>query len=1666
MPEDRDEHAAPPSPKTEAEGRVRDDRAAENEQSTPEAATTETEGGSGGEASSPAAQQRRFVTRRNAALAAAALGALVLVAIIGIVVFYRSGQLDRLIANQIIRTLASYNIRAEIGDFRLKFSPRTVEMRNLVLYDATSGEQLARIERLLATVRIEDLYALSLRRNINLESLQIDNLEAWALFNEQGLSNFRNIRLPPPDPNSRILFSYSTATLQLNNAIINYDDEQHQLSGVARNVRATIQPDTAQQGDLEQAAESRMSRVDLSFSGSTFVYNDRPINDISVEARARVNQTRADIDELILRSPIAEARLHGTMDDWRALRYQLEVDSTVDLTQTSDVLQTGTTLRGAGQFVGKVTGEGTRYRVDGRIESDALAADNVRLKGLNVSAQASGDGASYEANGRAVAELLTAGDFQLNAVQLAGRVMGTGTDFRWVGELRSAAARSGDIKISNLILSDAAAEVRDGRITASTERVRAGTLSASDATVQGVQAQGVRVASANDRTTISAASVGAKAVTASGARVNDVTARSVVAVNQGAVTNVTAGQVRVGGLNAAGAKVGSLNIAGVRLAIRDGGGVTGSSGDVNVGTVTLADGRVEGVRLARPTFTVEPAGRYRASADLSLGGGVLGEIKLGAARSNVVATNNQVQLNNFTADILGGRAEGNATVSTGRGGTSRVAAAFDNLDIANLVAAVSGRVVPIAGRATGTADLQFPGIEVQAASGNVRAKFSGETGDDARGRTPLTGELTVEAERGLFRLQQANLRAGASELTATGSFSLERDSDLQINLSSTDSGELQRVLVASGLVPEVEQTLTTYGIELAKNLRFNGRLRGSLAEPQVDGRVSLDSLLVNGRELGALTAAVNSTGTEVRVSEGRLTEPDGGGVQFALSVPLGGNNNLALNATLERASAANLLAAVPALNNVRAGLGEIRSDLSGRIDVTGSTDALNGSADLRFDRGRIGDIAFNEIVARATFNGSNVILEKLEANLEAGRIAATGRVNINTNDFELQARANNIRLDLIGTLTGQSQSLPELSGTAGFTANASGNFTDFSTYQVTLDGEGRDVTVNGRPAGTLALRGRTEGRQLNIEFTTGLLGQPQVIAARIDLGSRGLTTTVETTLAETDLTPLFAALLPNANVKITGRATGALRISGDLFSENAEGEESFSFQGLRGTANFTELGVLVEDIQLTATSPLLVNFSRNEVVFEKTQFTGPGTDLTFGGTAALGPGGRQNLTVNGRLNLRVLNNLSPNVFLGGAAEVAVSVGGSFEQPRVNGIASVANGSFSTLFGNERLSVANIQGRVRFTANQAQIESLTATLGGGQLAVTGGALLEGLTPTQFRLSVRGDDVTVPLPQNIRATADVDLSVQGSPQTQQIIAGTVNLSRAEYTEDIDLADFINRRDRGSLTEGGGGGGGGGGVLGGVTLLDLQIQGRDALVVRNNLADVVGSVSLQIRGSIEEPIIAGRITATRGTLNFRDDRYELTRASIDLPGRRDPDPLLNIQAESEIRGYRVIVGLTGSLSQPQAVVRSEPALPQADVVALITTGNLATDETGGSSLAQAGVGTAASLLANTLINNPARRATDKLFGLNRFEIDPLIAGRGGASPTARLTVGRQINRNLLVTYSTNVTGDQNQVVALQYRVSDRLSFVAQYEQGSTTGLTTSNNNFNFEIRFRKRF
>src|SRR5260370_37433879 len=106
-------------------------------------------------------------------------------------------------------------------------------------------------------------------------------------------------------------------------------------------------------------------------------------------------------------------------------------------------------------------------------------------------------------------------------------------------------------------------------------------------------------------------------------------------------------------------------------------------------------------------------------------------------------------------------------------------------------------------------------------------------------------------------------------------------------------------------------------------------------------------------------------------------------------------------------------------------------------------------------------------------------------------------------------------------------------------------------------------------------------------------------------------------------------------------------------------------------------------------------------------------------------------------------------------------------------------------------------------------------------------------------------------------DVDLELRGNPQIQ-FIRGNVQVHRTEYTKDIQLEQLINQRPQTSIEEGGEF------QFAQTAVFDkLRVEGRNALVMHNNLGDVGASVSLLLNGPVKDPIIEGRITATRLTL-----------------------------------------------------------------------------------------------------------------------------------------------------------------------------------------------------------
>jgi translocation and assembly module TamB len=1690
-------------------------------------------------------RRRRFFNRRNALITLVVVAGLGVILAVLSVVLYRYGVLDSYVRNQFVAKMADIGIVFEADVFRITVSPLELELKNATFTDKISGEKLFFVRDAHLGMSIDNLYAWSLSRDINVRTTDINGAEVWVRFDENGDSNFKNLKLVEDQQGSRVNFKYDSITFNVRDSLVHFGDVSHKISADAKNLTFLLSPETVDVPNPDMPAQVSRFKFNFSSTDSTFVYDEHPVEPVDIKAEGFAHREGADITQFTLSTPIAESTMSGKLTDWAALKYDLNIESTVDLTQTSTILPLGANLSGVGNFKGKVTGEGGKYRIEGVADAESLTAEGVYLKAVNVAATVEGTNSSYEANGTAIAQMLTFEDFKVDLIKLAGNVRGTGSDFRWLGELEAAAAKSKSLSLGGLYLSDAMAEYKDehfvatagngrtqrfaigdteferlatrnlrfeqnkgGGISITAPNAQAASYKTRDYKINGITGRDVSIKNANHRTDVQVASlrgtdaqvnkarladvsaddfrltdtpgqleltaknVRAKRLDANNVKIGDLIAPSVSLIDPvGGETVIYSDSVRAATIDAGGAVLGSINVAGVRMTIREG-VIKGTSGNIDAGNIALRkgqglpDGNLTDVKIYKPVFVIEPAGRYRVTADMSLGGGILGSVTLGAAKAKVAVDNAQVALTELDASVMDGKVVGNAVIAYNERSRSEIKAQFTDLDLSKLAALKSGLVIPLEGKTTGTADITMAGTNQKTLTGKILADITAASRSDKDGAIPVNGRVELTAANGLVNVDQANLSTGKSNVTATGQFDLASDnSNLKLALNSTDASEIDRIFRVTGYAQSAIDQLDTYQAAFAGNLTFNGTVTGNFENPLVEGRASLDRLLMKGRELGSLSTDIAYSPAGFDLKNGKLQEIGGPGVvTFSVNKPAGGTDNTTVQATLTNINAGNLIAALP-IDTIPERLRDFNAQTSGKVDLRGLPDNAQGEIDLASGQGSVGGQGFDSLNAKALFTGKKIDLQNLELKLGTGLLAAKGTYDRGSTAFDLDLTGQNVPLTLVTALLPQSDSIPVINGLADVTARATGIKDRTSTYSVNFDGAARDVVINDNIFGVITFKGNTSSETLNADLTTNFNGRPQVISGSVNFADDRLPFHVETVLNQSPLEP-FLALVPQLKgVQIGGTGTGKFEING-LASVKDENGKSAPMT-LDGTAQFSQLALVIQDQPLNATEPVSVRFNKSEVIVESARFAGGGSNMSIGGTIALNDSGTSNLAVDGRVNLTLLNIVpaiaTSDTFFAGYADVSMRLSGSKAAPRLSGSANLDNGSIATFIGSERLSVDRVKGRVIFTANQAQIENATGFLGGGKFTASGGALLDGVKLQAFSLSLNGTNVTVPLPQDFVTTGDAKLEISGRRRNDSLgiqIGGQIIAKRSLYTQDIDLSNVISGRHESSLASGPSN------IR--APRFDLTIEGRDALVVRNNIADLTASVSLRLTGTSENPILAGRITANSGTVFFRKDRYEVQRGVLEFPPNTAIEPVISLQAESEIAGYQVFVNLNGPLTDTEnlnASVRSSPALPQADVISLITTGTLANNEGGIPTLAQTGINTAAEVITDTIINEPVRKATDKLFGLNVFEIDPIISGQR-LNPSARLTVGRQINNNLRVTYSTNLSQDQNQVLALEYRVSNKLSFVAQYEQRSLSNVTRNRDNFSFEIRLRKRF
>ncbi|MCC6451367.1 MAG: hypothetical protein IT171_00655, partial [Acidobacteria bacterium] len=315
----------------------------------------------------PAPARRPFFTRRRLLFAVGITAVAAIVIFVAATVLYRTGVFDSYVRNQFTSKLAEIGITFSADKTHVSVSPLTLELQNATFNNTATGEKLVFIREAKLGLTVLDLLSWSTSRDIRIDTTDIKGGELWITFDKDGRSNFSGLKLVEDQKGSAVNFRYESVVVSLKDSVVHFGDLSRNISAEANELSVALTP-----VKTDGSTDTPRFNFDINSRNSSFGYGEGGVKDISILAKGVADENHAEVTDLQISSPIGDTSISGTITDWTNPKYDLNAESSLDLTQLSQIFSTGTALRGVGNFKGKITGEGEKYRVEGTAASEAF----------------------------------------------------------------------------------------------------------------------------------------------------------------------------------------------------------------------------------------------------------------------------------------------------------------------------------------------------------------------------------------------------------------------------------------------------------------------------------------------------------------------------------------------------------------------------------------------------------------------------------------------------------------------------------------------------------------------------------------------------------------------------------------------------------------------------------------------------------------------------------------------------------------------------------------------------------------------------------------------------------------------------------------------------------------------------------------------------------------------------------------------------------------------------------------------------------------------------------------------------------------------------------------------------------------------------------------------
>jgi len=983
---------------------------------------------------------------------------------------------------------------------------------------------------------------------------------------------------------------------------------------------------------------------------------------------------------------------------------------------------------------------------------------------------------------------------------------------------------------------------------------------------------------------------------------------------------------------------------------------------------------------------------------------VLDTLPINELEGGLYYKNSKLALNGFTAHTLNGTMKGDAHILI-PGGDYSVQGELTNIFSPEFFQFIRWKPPLPEGTVNGHFHLfQNHGENIQ-----VAAALDYENGSDPEGdvlNRLRHASASIVLSNNVLTLTDASFATEKSTLLLDGKIDLNNQlMDLDLALKSDDASDLSAPYYENLIAP----------------VTFSGKAEGPLSDPAISGKIVFDGGMIHGFPFAALTADVRYTRSRISTDDLRIEQEQSrydisGAIDFRQSQQL-----FSFKSPYFRLKASVSDAPLRQIITVFSKEMPVAGTVNGTAEITGGTGDVACTAHMTVSRGEVygQPVEYAEIDALA--GPEMVNFKNIQLRQGSSLISGSGTLFYDKR-YDMKFRSDGI-------------SLHDIAAVREFPVDA--------VFSLNLEGSGS----LDRPAGGFSLdvhESSFKGQRAGAGTITGTVSQDALAAEGVlaDGRIRGRlhsdfpqvsTWSVDADFADDVYDFLLAGFLKELPENFSVRGKGTVGIRSD--------KGKLSVRSLFSSFNVNLYGYAFQNSE-----DINVDLNGREIALRSFAFRGKNSEFSVSGRVT--PGDSYDLSVKGNIDIAPLKAVTDKfIYLDGRGSIAATVRGDWKKPEITGEVTLQEAS--AVLASQSQKIGPVSGELLFRKDRISFDSLSVGFSGGTLLMSGAGHVSNFSLDKLYLSSALNNILIRPVEGVTAEIGGQVFYEFSGRGS-ILSGNISVDRARYTKKFDWRSWLlglgpangaSARYPDFIKQ---------------TKLNLQISGSDNIVIDNNVVSAPVMVRINVVGTVERFGLVGRVESKEGRVYFRGNEFKIVEGSrMDF---LDPDrlyPLFHIVAETYKYDYFVKLSIDGGPDDLIVTFFSDPPLPESDIISLLTFGRTGKDSKSGFGGGIA-AGEATAMLTGGIQEN-IEEELKGITGLERVKFEPHTTSTGAF--TSKVTVGKSLLEDrVLVSYSTAIGTTEEQIVRVEYKLSDEVSLVGSRDEFGITGA-----DLKYRIQFR---